>query len=126
MGMLVKILKIASRSAATLEQEINSASKALKDEGRYVVEVSFVPGLETDEGMPIAMLKHMPDESVDYMKKAIDAQNALERLVDQIRPETDPHPEEYDDTQSAYANGMDVAHWDVAHKLDAVLARLRA
>jgi hypothetical protein len=126
MGMLVKILKLTSPSAAALEEEINSASRALKEEGRYVVEVSFVPGLESGDGMPIAMLKHMPDESVDYMKKAIDAQNALERIVDGIRPDTDPHPEEYDDTQSAYANGMDVAHWDLAKDLDAVLARLRA
>lgn len=125
MSMLVKIVTFTGKTADSIEAEINNASAQLSKEGRFVIDVSFVEGLASTSGFPCAMLRHMPDDSADYMKKAIDAENALQRIVDSIKPAEKPEAETYDDTESAYGNGMDVANWEVAEDIERVIGGLR-
>ncbi len=47
---------------------------------------------------------------------------ALENIVAQA-PEDEPEPEDYDDTESAYSNGHEVASWEAAETArDALMA----
>ena len=130
MSMLVKIIQFAGFRPASIEAEINNACAELVKEGRFVVSVDLMetPSGPASDGQAIrcAMIRHMKDDTVDYMKKAIDAENALERLVQEIRPASEPEEESYDDTESAYSNGVDVANWETAGRIDDVLAGLRA
>lgn len=126
MGMLVKIITFDVANADQVEKTINDASEALSKEGRFVVDMSFVDAIASKNGMPCAILRHMPDQTADYMKKAIDAENAIQQIIDGITVEGDPSVRSDDDIESARANGMDVANWEVAKDLDAVLQRLRA
>lgn len=130
MSMLVRVLEFTGYKPSSIEAEINNACAELVKEGRFVMAVDIfdMPAnrLDGSAGVRCAMIKHIRDDTVDYMRKAIDAGNALERIVQEIRPASEPEEESYDDTESAYSNGVDVANWEVAARIDAVLADLRA
>lgn len=130
MSMLVRVLEFTGYKPSSIEAEINNACAELVKEGRFVVSVDVfdMPANRLDGGVGArcAMIKHMKDDTVDYMRKAIDAENALERIAQEIRPLAKPEDESYDDTESAYSNGIDVANWETAERIDAVLTQLRS
>lgn len=130
MSMLVRVLEFTGTRPSSIEAEINNACAELVKEGRFVVSVDIFDmptnGIDRNAGARCAMIKHMKDDTVDYMRKAIDAENALERIVREIRPAQEPEDGDYDNTESAHSNGVDVANWEVAARIDDVLTQLRA
>ena len=123
MTMLIRIVDVDALQSTAVETAVNDASEALAAEGRFVVGMRF----RTDwNDRNVVVLEHMADEHTDTVEKAVEAENALQRIVDRIKPETQPDEESYDDTESAYGNGMAVANWEAAVEIEAVLARLRA
>lgn len=121
MSMLVKFVRLPG-SIPAWEDVINGACNALIDEKRFVTNVRIM----NDYNPPIAIIKHMADQSVDHMARALEAENAIQGIVESIRPLGDPVENPYADPETAYAAGMDEANRGVVSDLETVLARLRA
>lgn len=121
MSMLVKFVSLPNRPGEW-EDKINDACKALADKKRFVTDVRIM----NDYNPPIAIIKHMADQSIDHMARALEAENAIQGIVESIRPVGDPVENPYADPETAYAAGMDEANRGVVSDLETVLARLRA
>ena len=115
--MQVKIVDISHKLGKEREEVINQALAELAAANFEIVDYRSVAG---GSGTGHLEMHILYDGAPASLENAL-AVAQIRDLIASSRPSEKPEEEDYDDTESAYGNGLDVANWEMCERLQAIL-----